>query len=173
MCERAHGQSLRHHVINDIIWRALTRAEVPSKREPTGLFRDDDKRPGGATLIPLERGKYLTWDAKIMHTSAASYISNQSGLGRSAAEQAADRKIKKYEGLPESFVFQPIAIETMGRYNSSALGFIGEIGRRTSLITGDVRETAFLYQRLSVCIKQYNLVAFKGSFPLTPEDERH
>jgi len=42
---------------------------------------------------------------------------NQSGFGRSEAEQAADRK--KYEGLPDSFVFQPIAIETMGRYNSS------------------------------------------------------
>src|SRR6218665_268631 len=66
----------------------------------------------------------------IIHTCAASYISNQSGLGISAAEQAADRKIKKYEGLLESPVFQPIAIETMGRYNSSALGFIGEIGRR-------------------------------------------
>ena len=99
-------------------------------------------------------------DATIIHTCAASYISNQSGLGRSAAEQAADRKIKKYEGLPDSFVFQPIAIETMGCYNSSALGFIGEIGRRTSSITGDVRETAFLYQRLSVCIQRYNLVAF-------------
>src|SRR6218665_969824 len=142
VCERAHGRSLRHHVINDIIWRALTRAEVPSKREPTGLFRDDDKRPGGATLIPWARGKYLTWDLTIIHTCVASYISNQSGLGRSAAEQAADRKIQKYEGLPESFVFQPIARETMGRYNS--LGFIGEIGRRTSSITGVVRETAFL-----------------------------
>src|SRR6218665_3609065 len=82
-----------------------------------------------------------------------------------------DRKIQKYEGLPEAFVFQPMAIETMGRYNSSALGFISEIGSRTSSITGDVREAAFLYQRLSVCIQRYNMVAFKGSFPLTPEDE--
>ena len=48
-------------------------------------------------LIPWERWKYLAWDATIIHTCAASYISNQSGLGRSAAEQAADRKIKKYE----------------------------------------------------------------------------
>ena len=56
--------------------------------------------------------------------------------------------IYKNEGLPESFVFPPIAIETIGRCNSSAMGFITEIGRRTSSITGDVRETVFLYQSL-------------------------
>ena len=126
------AQSLRHHIINDIIWQALTKAEILSAREPTGLFRDDRKRRDGVTLIPWERGKYLAWDATIILTCAASYISNQSGLGRSAAEQVADRKIKKYEGLPEAFVFQPIAIEKIGRYNSSALSFIGEIGSRIS-----------------------------------------
>ena len=45
VCKRAHGRLLRHHVINDIICQALTKAEVPSTREPTGLFRDDGKRP--------------------------------------------------------------------------------------------------------------------------------
>src|SRR6218665_315038 len=68
VCKRSYGRSLRHHVINDIIWRALTKAEVPSTREPTGLFRDDGKRPDGTTLIPWERGKYLAWDATIIHT---------------------------------------------------------------------------------------------------------
>src|SRR6218665_574330 len=65
---------------------------------------------------------------------------------------------------PASFIFQPVGIETMGPYNPSALSFIGEIGMRTSTITGDRRETTFLFQRLSVCIQRYNLVAFKGAW---------
>jgi len=171
VCRRSQGRSLRHHAVNDILWRALTKAEIPSTREPTGLFRADGKRPDGATLVPWERGKYIAWDATIVHTCAASYITHQSGEGESAAVLAANRKTLKYEGLPSSFIFQPVAIETMGRYNPSALAFIGEIGRRTSAITGDRRETTFLFQRLSICIQRYNLVALKGTYPSTQEDE--
>jgi len=164
VCRRSQGRSLRHHAVNDILCRALTKAEIPSTREPTGLFRADGKRPDGATLVPWERGKYLAWDATIVHTCAASYITHLSGKGESAAVQVANRKTLKYDGLPASFIFQPLAIETMGRYNPSALSFIGEIGRRTSTITGDRRETTFLFQRLSICIQRYNLVAFKGAW---------
>lgn len=63
------------------------------------------------------------------------------------------------------------SLPSMGCYNSSALGFFVEIGSRISSITGDMRETAFLYQPLSVSIQRNNLVAFKGSFPLTHKDE--
>src|SRR6218665_2006808 len=139
VCRRAQGRAPRHHVVNDIIWRALTKAEIPSTREPTGLFRADGKRPDGATLVSWERGKYLAWDATIVHTCAASYIIHQSEKGESATVQAGNRKTLKYEGLQASFIFQPVARETMGRYNPSALSFIGEIGRRTSTITGDRR----------------------------------
>src|SRR6218665_441123 len=88
----------------------------------------------------------------------------------SASEQAADRKNLKYAGLPSSFAFQPVAIETLSQSNRSALDFIGEIGNCTSLSTGNKRETSLLFQRLSVCIQRFNHVAFKGTF-LTTEDE--
>src|SRR6218665_4162234 len=70
VCRRAQGQSLRHHAINDIIWRALLRAGVPNTREPADLFRTDGKRPDGATLVPWSAGKYLAWDATVVHTCA-------------------------------------------------------------------------------------------------------
>src|SRR6218665_786707 len=47
VCRRAQGRSLRHHAINDIIWRTLLKAGVPSTRKPAGLFRTDGKRPDG------------------------------------------------------------------------------------------------------------------------------
>ena len=50
-CKRGAGRSIRHHKLNDIIHRALTRASTPSVLEPPGLSRTDGKRPDWLTLI--------------------------------------------------------------------------------------------------------------------------
>ena len=39
------GRMARHHEVNDLVWRALCKANVPSVKEPSGLVRDDGKRP--------------------------------------------------------------------------------------------------------------------------------
>jgi len=39
------------------------------------------------------------------------------------------------------------------------MGFIQELGRRISLASGDPRETAFLFQRLSAAIQRGNAIA--------------
>src|SRR6218665_1319885 len=135
VCRRAQGRSLRHHAINDIIWRALLRAEVPSTREPAGLFRTDVKRPDGATLVPWSAGKNLAWDGTVVHTCAASYISPQAASAGPASVQAANRKALKYAALPTTHVFQPVAIETLGPLDPSAGDFINQIGSRMSAIT--------------------------------------
>src|SRR6218665_2402495 len=54
-------------MINEIIWRALGRASIPSKKEPLGLTREDGKRPDGVTLIPWSCGRCL--DFRIFHPS--------------------------------------------------------------------------------------------------------
>ena len=54
----------------------------------------------------------------------------------------------KYADMPASFSFQPIAVETLGPINESALDFLRELGRRISVKTNDERQTAFLFQRL-------------------------
>jgi len=41
---------------------------------------------------------------------------------------------------------------------------MGELGRRITRITDDKRESAFLFQRLSVAIQLYNAVAIQGTF---------
>src|SRR6218665_1181070 len=55
-CRRSVGRAARHAAINDIIWRALSKADIPSSKEPPGLIRTDGKRPDGATLIQWSRG---------------------------------------------------------------------------------------------------------------------
>src|SRR6218665_1336918 len=89
----------------------------------------------------------------------------------SASVQVANRKALKYAALPTTHVFQPVAIETLGPLGPSACDFINQIGSRMSALTGDRRETAFLFQRLSMAIQRFNLVAFLGTFPSAIEDE--
>jgi len=42
--------------------------------------------------------------------------------------------------------------------------FIKDLGKRLTLNTGDIRETAFLFQRLSTTIQRFHAVAFLGTF---------
>jgi len=42
--------------------------------------------------------------------------------------------------------------------------FLNEIGKRMTLCTADPRETAFLYQRVSVEIQRFNTVCLANTF---------
>ena len=89
-----------------------------------------------------------------------------------AAEVAADKKTAKYAPLAQTYVFVPIAVETMGAINSDELEFLGDLGRRITQVTDDIRDSAFLFQRLSVLIQRYNAVTIQGTFAHTTfEDE--
>ena len=51
-CKRSAGRIGRHQFLNDIIWRALNRANIPAVKEPQGLIRSDVKRPDGELKYP-------------------------------------------------------------------------------------------------------------------------
>jgi len=63
----------------------------------------------------------------------------------------------------------------MGAVNSDGLELVGDLGRRITQVTDDIRESAFLFQRLSALIQRYNAVAIQGTFShtryTTSEDE--
>ena len=168
-CKRSAGRIARHHNINDLVWRALQRAGIPSTKEPSGLSRTDGKRPDGLTLIPWQSGRSLIWDVTVADTLAASHLATTSRLMGGAAENAAVNKETKYNELTLTYTFIPIACETLGPLSSSALSFFAELGRRITAVSGDPRESAFLFQRLSVTIQRFNGICFKGSF-VTPND---
>jgi len=67
---RNPGRSWHHHFINDLIWRALSKAGFPSIKEPHGLLTSDNKRPDGLTLIPWRDGCCATWDVTVTDTVA-------------------------------------------------------------------------------------------------------
>ena len=74
-CKLGTGRLARHQQLNDLVWRALERASIPSCREPRNLLRDSELRPDGLTLIPWKEGKCLTWDVTVADTLAATYVS--------------------------------------------------------------------------------------------------
>ena len=167
-CKSNPGRTMRHNYINDIIARALSRAEIPASKEPSGLFRTDGKRPDGITQIPWSSGKSAVWDVTIVDTLAQSYIHHTANSARSAAEIAVSRKEDKYRELDSNYLFFPLAFESLGPIAAKSVAFLKEIGRRSSVITEDRRETSFLIQRISTALQRFNALMVQNSFPDFP-----
>jgi len=65
------------------------------------------------------------------------------------------------------YLFEPIAVETLGVINSSANSLLKEIGYNISLNTGESREVSFLHQRISVLVQRFNVILLHDSLPTT------
>jgi len=163
-CKKNNARIMRHGALNDVIHRSLVKAAIPSLKEPPGLLRSDGKRPDGVTLIPYSLGKCLAWDVTVTDTLAPSYVGLSVSSAGSAAERAAANKVAKYTELSLSYEFVPLAFETLGPINQSGLVFLQSLGKKITASTGDVRETAFLLQRISITLQRYNSIAFHNSF---------
>jgi hypothetical protein len=166
-CKRNAGRIQSHAYISDLIYKALTIATVPAVKEPQGLVRVDGKRPDGPTLVPWPSGRCATWDVTVVDTLAASYVLQSAVYAASAAEIAASRKESKCSTLSHSYEFFLVAIETLGPLSASSQIFLSEIGRRIAQRTSDPRESAFLFQRISVAIQRFNAVCLAHTFELT------
>ena len=157
-CGRGKGRQMRHSQLNDCIYRALIKADIPAMKEPGGLLRSDGKRPDDCTSLAWMDGKCLAWDVTVPDTLANSYIGICSVEAGAAAERASLLKAKKYEEITRTHLFCPIAVETMGPINMQGQDFLRSLGHLTSGITGDRRETTFLFQRVSIIIQRCNAI---------------
>ena len=150
----------------------LSGAGITSIKEPAGLSLFNGKRPDGLTLTPGQAGKNANWNVTIPDTLAMSYLNSTSVTAGSAVEQASARKEKKkYAALASSHTFILIVIEKMGPIGSKASSFLQEFGRRLSVTTGNPQESAFLFQRLSFALQQYNAVCIRGTFGAVQEND--
>jgi len=106
----------------------------------------------------------MAWDVTVATTLADSDFLASSVTAAAAAEAAASRKEAKCADLSASFSFQPIAVETLGPSNDSAIDFLRELGRMISAKVQDERHIAFLFQRLSVTVQRFNSIILYDSF---------
>ena len=98
---------------------------------------------------------------------AESYVDRAALEAGAAAEMAATRKEEKYVDLCAHYIFEPIAVETLGVFNASARHLLDDLGRRISENTGEARETSFLYQRILILVQRFNAVLLHDSLPAT------
>ena len=103
-------------------------------------------------------------------TFAATYVSATAVKAGEAAARLAANKRGKYEEITHTHLFCPIAVETMGPVEDEGRDLLSAIGYLIIKITGDPRETSFLFQRLSVIIQRGNAAAFRGTFPRPTPD---
>ena len=115
-------------------------------------------------MVPWREGKPLTWDVTVVCPLAESYIGKWATNAGSAAEAAATRKAAKYAGSERTHIFQPVAVENLGTMNASAYGFLAGLGQKISAVSGDDRETCYLFQRISVLIQRFNATLLHESF---------
>ena len=90
-CCRSAPRKRHHSQLNDIIWRALKRAQIPAAKEPVSLVRDDNKRPDGTTLLPWASGKPTAWDVTVPDTYAKSHHSHVSSTAVHRVQQLTEQ----------------------------------------------------------------------------------
>lgn len=163
-CRRSAGRQTRHAQLNDAIHRTLIRAGYPATKEPTGLMQTGDCRPDGCTLVAWKDGMSVAWDATVPDTLAPSHLADTCQLAGAAAEKAANLKSDKYCELRHNYIFCPVAIETMGPINGEGEKFLSLLGKRLTDSSGDPRECAFLFQRISIIVQRCNSISFSGTF---------
>ena len=94
-----------------------------------------------ACLISWQEGIPLCWDVTVICPLAHSYLQSATASAGAVAELAATRKVAKYITLEDQYIFQPIAVESLGPMNWEARKFLADLGRKISRVSGDDRET--------------------------------
>ena len=158
------GRHFRHAAMNDIIVRTMSAAGIPARLEPPGLSRSDGKRPDGMSLVPWGQGRPLVLDATCPDTFAVSYRSQATSGAELVAALAEEREREavKYSHLAPTYLFTPVAMETMGAIGPESRAFLRELGRRVQLESGEANSTTYLLQSLSMAVQRGNAVAIMG-----------
>ena len=157
-----------HAMLNDILHRALSSANVPSRLEPTGLDRADGKCPDGITMVPWLNGRLLVWNATRVDTFAPSHLSMTASEVCAAANQAEQTKIKKYSYIISHAYnsFTPVAFKTTGVCGPHSMSFLSDLGRCIASTIGDKSSLAYVLQNVSVAIQRSNAASICLQHPL-------
>jgi hypothetical protein len=105
----------------------------------------------------------MAQDVTVPDTLAPSHLQSTSACAGAAAASSEALKIAKYSDITSTHSFIPLAFETLGAWGDAARAFVAKLGRRMTGVTGDIRETGFLRQRISVAIQRGNALACTGT----------
>ena len=98
------------------------------------------------SLVPCSSGKLLVWDITCLNMFALSYRGYAAHAPGEVAAKAEERKVQKYQVLPASHLFMPLAIETMGALGPRSLVFVKQLGRRIRAQSGERKSTGISFK---------------------------
>ena len=106
--------------------------------------------------------KLFVWVATCPDTFASSYSSHANLAAGEVAALAEERKVAKYNVLPVTHSFTPVAIEMLGAIGPTSLVFLKELGWRARRQSADEHAASFHLQRLYVAVKRGNVASILG-----------
>ena len=151
-CRKSAGHHHRHSAVNDIIHRALVAAHVPSRLEPSGLYRSD--------------AWYINCPMEVWPTSSVGC-----NVYRYFCTILLHNCCNTSEHLDSCHFFIPVAIETTGVFGPRTTEFLKELGCRLRQVFGEANSSAYLTQRLSVAVQRGNAASVLGTMKVHSEDE--
>ena len=99
-CLKSARRFSRHSNLNALFKQNLSSTHTSYVLEPRHLYRTDQKRPDGLTLVPWAVGKQLSWNVTVVGSLAPISISAGSICNHgTAAAEAEERKNDKYKDL--------------------------------------------------------------------------
>ena len=107
---------IRRSQLNDLICKAIKKAQIATTKQPFGLSRTNGKKPG----IEQRSSKPLAWDVIVPDIYAQSHSEETAENAWAEGEKAAINNTTKYLCLTTTHHFVPIAIETGGLWNKEA-----------------------------------------------------
>lgn len=159
---RSNTMSSLHHFINDLMWHALTRASIPSVKEPTG-------RPDVLTLIPWHKGCIATLNITIANAGATIALPATASFTSCCAlrwlllKQLHYKKRASMLTLLTCICFFPLPFETLGAFNQASQDIISNLVHHISSITDDPHETSILYQCTLIAVLHFNAISLISS----------
>ena len=93
----------------------------------------DGRRPDGASLVPLFRGKCIAWDFTCVHPTCVRRPTSllQPTLVPSSLTPPKTKR-NRYQDIEVTYIFEPVAYETLGGIGTTSCQFLKEISHRIS-----------------------------------------
>ena len=155
-CRSSQGRASHHQILNNIIHRSLASANIPSRLEPSGLYRADGNHPDGVTMVPWSNGRFLVWDATCVDTFCDFHRQATAKEAEGAAAHAETEKTKTSAHPDRAYQFQPIPVETCNVVSPDSMCFLCDLGRKLKSAPGELHFFTCLLQRISVVIQVGN-----------------
>jgi len=146
VCKQAPHWIIRHRALNDVVARAIQSAGTPITRNQ---WVWPDWTAKGQTALHWYHGKeanlWLGTSPWWAHWQLHIIMSSSARSAGASVDLAASRKEAKYTSLTNSYIFQPIAVESHSAFSASALSFLVTLGERLTGTSGDLRAKSYLF----------------------------